>query len=286
MTQSDEGPDYAITAMTNDGAFRVMVARTTHTVTDSLSAQKVPTKNRQHYANMMTSTALLRLTMAPGLRVQGLLRGASGKGTLVAESFPDGACRGLLHHSDAFEVGEHSLMQFMRTMPNGAIQQGSIELGPNHQVLEGLTTYLQDSEQIVSVAGLASVFSEEHLIHSGGFLVQLLPECTEPPLALMYERARNELADLGRLLIETNNKPEAVLDAILYLMPYTITQQYDLFFRCQCSEERVLAGLATLSQADIDDILQKGETLEIQCDYCNKQYFVAPERLRSLNAQS
>ena len=88
--------DHAVTAVSNDGAFRVIVVRATETARGVIDAQKVTGKTAEHLAELVTGTALVRLTMSPSYRVQGLIRGANNKGLLVADSYPDGATRGLV----------------------------------------------------------------------------------------------------------------------------------------------------------------------------------------------
>jgi molecular chaperone Hsp33 len=43
-------------------------------------------------------------------------------------------------------------------------------------------------------------------------------------------------------------------------------------FFCPCSKERMILNLRGLYGADLDDLFQKDETVEIKCDYCRKMY--------------
>jgi molecular chaperone Hsp33 len=77
-------------------------------------------------------------------------------------------------------------------------------------------------------------------------------------------------------------EPEALLSEILYGMPFTRVGTDPLSFGCNCSQERVAASLATLPKRDIRDMIDDGRVLEIGCDYCGREYQVAPEQLRGL----
>ena len=92
------GADSVLRAMTNDGAFRVITARTTHTVKQTLEAQGAVGDTARHLGELITGTILVRETMAPNHRVQGLYKTADRAGQLVADTYPDGDTRGLASH--------------------------------------------------------------------------------------------------------------------------------------------------------------------------------------------
>src|SRR5918993_4288598 len=119
--------DSVLRAITDDGAFRVIVARTTDTVQQVLQAQGAQGNTGRHLGDLVTGSILFRETMAPNLRVQGILKGSGGSGSIVADSHPSGKTRGLVQlASGAQEVqlGAGAIMQMMRTLPDGKINQG------------------------------------------------------------------------------------------------------------------------------------------------------------------
>src|SRR5688500_10743534 len=88
--------DRAVTGVTYDGAFRVIALRTTQTVREAIRTQGVTGTNAANLADVLTGTILVRLTMAPTYRVQGIVRGAGNRGTLLGDSHPDGTARSLV----------------------------------------------------------------------------------------------------------------------------------------------------------------------------------------------
>jgi molecular chaperone Hsp33 len=275
--------DHAVTAVSNDGAFRVIVLRATETARGVIAAQSARGKTAEHLAGLVTGTLLVRLTMAPGYRVQGIVRGSDEKTMLVADSYPDGATRGLIKPADAvLTLGQGALMQMMRSLPNGTTHQGVVEVSREHGMSGALMNYMLESEQVTSAIGVGVVTTDAGIAIAGGYVVQLLPECTDPPLAIMYERLRTDFADLPLVLSTQGGDPRALMSEILYGMPYTQTQEHELRYRCGCSSERVLASLATIAKPDLEDMMRAAEPLFITCDYCNTPYEVAPEALRGL----
>ncbi|GAB4197372.1 MAG: Hsp33 family molecular chaperone HslO [Sandaracinaceae bacterium] len=278
--------DRAISAVTHDGAFRVIAVRSTRTVRGIAKSQGVTGHTIENLADLASGTILVRLTMAPNYRVQGIIQGAGG-GTLVGDSWPDGGTRGLLRARDGqVAFGDGARMQLMRSLPNGSIHQGIVEISKEHRVGGALMNYLLESEQVTSAIGVGCVVSEGEILLAGGYVVQLLPECSEPPLAVMYERLRHDFADLSRVLAEVDADPDRLVAEILHDMPYTRTLEFELDYRCRCSAERVLASLATVGKGELEDMIRKAEPLAITCDYCQQQYEVQPQMLQGLLSPS
>src|SRR4051812_39339917 len=88
--------DRVVRAITDDGAFRVIIASTTHTVREVIAKQRARGTTAEHLGDMVTGAVLVRETMAPDLRLQCILKGANASGSLVADTHPTGATRGLV----------------------------------------------------------------------------------------------------------------------------------------------------------------------------------------------
>jgi molecular chaperone Hsp33 len=283
--------------MTDDGAFRVIAAITTETVRGAVEAQEATGAIARCLGELLTGTILVRETMAPPLRVQGIAKGAGGRGTLVADSHPNGAARGLVQlggssRPDAFSLGAGSLLQLMRTLPNGAIHQGIVDVSDAGGISAALTQYMQDSEQVVSVVAVSTLLADGGaasasgtVTRAGGYVVQLLPGAERGVLMIMTERLR-ALPTLGEMLQAGDVTPRSLLSELLHGMPFTELDDSRVRFECSCSLVNVVASLSTLDAAAIEDLVRPEKVLEIQCDYCKKQYGVSPAQLRGLLRQS
>ena len=279
--------DRAVTAVTVDGAFRVIVARTTETVRAAIAAQGVSGANARNLADVLTGTILVRLTMAPGLRVQGIVRGAGSRGTIVGDSHPDQTTRGLVQLPGDLEevsLAKGAVMQMMRTMPRGDLHTGVVEV-PDESVARALMGYFQASEQIECVARTLLRETDEG-IEAAGYVVQLLPEVSRAPLAVMTERLAADYEDADAVIERTERDPVELLGAILEFMPHAVTQDQLLSFGCRCSSVRVLSSLATLSKDEIRSLIADGESLDITCDYCGKNYAIPLTALQGLLTSS
>src|SRR5688572_562520 len=96
LIQTMESADRVVRAMTDESTFRIVAARTTDSVQGVIDAQKATGEEARLIGELATAAVLYRETMAPSLRVQCIVRGAAGSGTLVADSHPDGWVRALV----------------------------------------------------------------------------------------------------------------------------------------------------------------------------------------------
>jgi molecular chaperone Hsp33 len=281
------GSDLVVRAITADGAFRVIAVRATQTAKDVANAQKAEGPRALLLAEMLTAAVLVRETMAPDLRVQGILQGEDPKTRIVADSFPDGSTRGLVQLRSGADVslGERSVLQVMRTLHNGQIQQGMVQASASSGISGALMEYMQASEQVVSFAAVGAIANEGDVVTSaGGYIVQLLPEASEGPLMVMTERLK-DFPSIHDLLAKGEASPERLLEEVLYGMPFDEVGRGELRFECRCSEERLLATLLSLPRNDVRELVTSigpGEALEIDCDYCQRHYRIGPERLRGV----
>jgi molecular chaperone Hsp33 len=282
-----EPSDSVLRAMTDDGAFRVITARTTNTVRRAIHAQGAHGKTARHFGDLLTGAVLYRETMAPDLRVQGILKGGGGTGSLVADSHPSGKTRGLieLKGDTELDIERGAIMQVMRTMPNGRINQGVVEVPENGGISHAFMAYLQISEQVISMLAVGTLLQGDEVVSAGGYLVQLLPEVGRGPLMIMTERLR-DFESIDEQLRSADFTPEWLLDQLLYGMPFTRLGESPLGFECWCDELRVVSALSTLSRSDLEHLLSTGEVLEIACEYCKREFRIPPARLTGLLQKS
>jgi molecular chaperone Hsp33 len=290
MSNEASDTDLVVRALTDDGSFRVLTARTTGLCREALKRQSIEGDTARHFADLLTGTVLVRETMAPQLRVQGIVRGAGGGCTLVGDSFPDGGTRGLVSCKKgvgSITLGGDAVMQFMRTLPNGAVHRGLVQVPDHGGVTAALMAYMQESEQILTVMGVSTLFDEAGEVRAaGGYVVQLLPGADREVVTVMTERLALDFGDLAQYVGAPGFHPDTLLEEILYRVPFARVETREVRFHCPCSQASVLASLATLDVKDIRSFIDDGEVLDIACDYCGAQYQVAPDQLRGLLSQS
>jgi molecular chaperone Hsp33 len=271
-------------AVTIDGAFRVMAVETTDTVRGAIEAQGATGAVAVAFADMLTASVLVRESMSPDLRVQCVLQGDDQRSRLVADTHPDGMTRGLVQLAPGateFTFAEKGMLQVHRTMHNGALHQGVIAVPPGGSMATAFMTYMQESEQVVSMMAVGCAVEDGQVRSAGGYLVQLLPDAAANQLAVMAERLE-DFRDIVPLLAKGVATPRFLIDETLYGMPFEQVAERTVHFGCNCSSERLTAGLASLPRKEIETFVLAGELLEIRCDFCGREFKINPDTLRGL----
>jgi molecular chaperone Hsp33 len=182
-------------------------------------------------------------------------------------------------------IGAGAIMQMMRTLPDGKINQGFVEVPGDGGISRALMAYMQTSEQVVSMLAMGTLLGEDRVSAAGGYLVQLLPEAPRGPLMVMTERLK-DFESIDAQLKDEHFTPAGLLEELLYGMPYTRLEESRVGFECWCNELRVVSAIATLPKQDIEHLLSAGEVLEIACEYCKREFRIPPARLQGLLDQS
>jgi molecular chaperone Hsp33 len=285
----DARRDVAARAMTEDGSFRVVAVDATQTARDAIAAQRASGRDANHFAELIVGAVLFRETMAPDQRVQCVLHGSAGSGRIVVDAQPEGRTRGLITHgggSPEVLLGAGAQLEMLRTLPNQRGFRGVVEVPLGGSVSRGVMEYMQGSEQIVTMIAIAAPFSEDGTLERAlGYLVQLTPETLRGPLEVMTARlpAFESITDRA---LDPSETPSTLVAKLLEGMPYELLVEVPVAFHCNCSAARVLASVASLSRADIEELLSSGEPVQLNCDYCNTSYEIAPAQLRGLLQKS
>lgn len=277
--------DTVMRAMTNDGAFRVVAARTTDTARAVIRAQDLSGDIAHDMADLVTTAVLYRETMAPSLRVQCIVRFEGGRGQMIADSHPDGWNRGLLQApaGDAPNMRhDPATLEMMRTLPSSDLHRGIVQVPEGGNLSEAFMRYMQLSEQIVSMISLGSAVEGERPT-AGGFVVQLLPEAVEAEAALQTMTDRLErFVDIRERLQGSDGSPSKLIEQIFENMPFTWLHSSDIRFGCHCSHVRVVTALSLLDRSEIQELADEGEALSIGCEYCGASYKVEVAQLQGL----
>jgi molecular chaperone Hsp33 len=143
--------------------------------------------------------------------------------------------------------------------------------------------YFQQSEQIVTMTQVACVLDGERVKAAGGFVIQLLPELTEPPLQKMTELLQ-EFGSLHDWLNGHGDDPAELRRTLLKGQEFTHLADDPVRFACPCDENRAVSAIATLQREELQELIDQGGELPVDCDYCAERYVMREEHFRRVIA--
>ena len=125
------------------------------------------------------------------------------------------------------------------------------------EIAEDLTYYFATSEQVPSAVGLGVLMNKNNTVRqAGGFIVQLMPFAED---ALIDE-----------------------LEKVLEGFDVQINEKMDTRFHCNCSKERVEKALISIGRKELNEMIQEGKPIEMNCHFCNTNYNFTVEELKEI----
>ncbi len=274
-------------AMTDDGSFRCIACRASDTVVAAAAAQGVSGEDARTFGELLVAATLYRETMAPTLRVQLTARAEDGS-LILGDARPEGYTRGLVQRrGERIDLsGGEALLKMQRELPGRRVHDGVVGIPEDGSLSNAMVAYFDQSEQILSMVSVGVALDERGApLEAGGFVLQILPEAKDArgPHMVLAERV-TEYVDLAPTLLQTHASPDALIEELFHGMDFTWLDESPLRFDCDCSRERMLAGLATLDPDELRSLADDGAPIETDCHFCGKAQSFSPDELRALIA--
>lgn len=153
------------------------------------------------------------------------------------------------------------------------------------EIAEDLTYYFATSEQVPSAVGLGVLMEKNNTVkQAGGFIVQLMPFAEEAVISKLEQNLAN-ISSVTSML-DAGNSPEQMLQILLDGLDMQITDTMPTAFVCNCSKERVEKALISIGKAQLQEMIDDGEEIEVNCDFCNTHYRLSVEELMELYQQA
>jgi len=272
--------DVALRGLSNTGSVRALTCVTTNLVNEL---------QRRHQTWPVATAALGRTASIAGMmglflkgeeRLTVQIKGDGPIGSIIVDADADGHVRGYVEHPHVhlpsnplgkLDVGGavgQGLLYVMRDLGLREIYRGSSEL-QSGEIAEDFTYHFAVSEQTPSTVGAGVLVNTDNsVIVSGGFIIQLLPGHTEEDIRALEEKVAC-IPSVTDMLVKGITAEEL----LFRLLPDAkILEKQQLVFRCQCSRERLEGVLKSLGPAEIQDIIQEQGAAEVICHFCNEHY--------------
>ena len=148
------------------------------------------------------------------------------------------------------------------------------------EIAEDLTYYFATSEQVPSSVGLGVLMDKDnHVRQAGGFIIQVMPD-TDDEVIDKLEARLGEVHSVTDML-DKGMTPEDILGYVLDGMDVEILETIPTQYKCNCSVERVSKALASIGKKDLQEMIDDGEPIEVNCQFCGSHYKFDTEQLKT-----
>ncbi len=153
------------------------------------------------------------------------------------------------------------------------------------EIGDDLTYYFATSEQVPSSVGLGVLMERNNTVkQAGGFIIQLMPFAEEEVIAGLEENLSKVISVTA--LLDAGNTPEQMLEILLDGLNVEITDTMPTDFVCNCDKHRVEKALISIGKQQLQGIIDDGEEIEVNCQFCNTHYRFGMEDLKALYEQA
>ena len=282
--------DYMIRATAADGQIRAFAATTKEMVETAKNAHNTSPIATAALGRLMTAAAmmgsdlkgegeLLTLRIEGDGPIGGLLVTADGKGDVKGYAFnPDVMlppnAQGKLDVGGSLGLGVLSVIKDIG-LKEPYVGQTQLITG---EIAEDLTYYFATSEQVPSSVALGVLMNKDNTVRqAGGFIIQLLPGASDE----IIDRLEAKLSGITSItsLLDAGKTPEEILTDILGEFGLEILKKMPVQFHCDCERSRVEKAIISIGRKEIQDMIDEGKEIEVNCQFCNKHYKFSVDEL-------
>lgn len=285
--------DYIVRATAADGQIRAFAATTRGIAECARAAHNLSPVATAALGRLLTAGAMMGIMMKGAedlltLRIQGdgpiegLTVTADAEANVKGYVFNPGVMlppneKGKLDVGGALGVGVLSVIKDIG-LKEPYVGQTILVSG---EIAEDLTYYYATSEQTPSSVALGVLMNRENTVRqAGGFIIQLLPGASDE----IVDRLEKKLKELQSItaLLDAGNTPEMILKYILEEFGLNILDTVPTQFYCNCDKARVEKALISIGGKELNEMIEEGKTVEVNCHFCNMNYEFTVDELSEL----
>ena len=286
--------DYIIRAMSRDGYVKAMAIRSTAIVERARMIHKTTPTATAALGRLLSACSMmgnLQKVEDGALTLQ--IKGGGPLGTLLATSDAVGNVRGYVHNPSitllekyagkldvGAAVGTDGMLTVIRDLRMKEPYVGSVAL-VSGEIADDITAYFAQSEQTPTACALGVLINTDRSVRvAGGYLIQLLPGAPDD----VIDRVEAGIQRCGAVtaMLDAGKTPEEILGSVLSAFDLKFFDETPVEYRCYCSRERVSATLLTIGKKDLQEIVDEGKPITIECQFCDTVYTFTPEDVAQL----
>ena len=285
--------DYIIRAIAANDQIRAFAAVTTETVETARQDHNTSPVATAALGRLLTAGAMmgtmmkgekdiLTLQIKAGGPLQGITVTADSQGNVKGYVGNPDVCipansKGKLDVAGAVGPG---FLNVIKDMGLKEPYSGQVML-QTCEIAEDLTYYFATSEQVPSAVGLGVLMNKNNTVRqAGGFIVQLMPFAEEEVISRLEQNVQK--INSVTSLLEEGHTPESLLEQVLDGFDIEINDTIPTEFYCNCSKSRVERALISIGRKELNELIQEGKDVELNCHFCNQNYVFSVEELKEI----
>lgn len=177
-------------------------------------------------------------------------------------------------------VGTDGMLTVIRDLHMKEPYIGSVPL-VSGEIAEDITSYFALSEQIPTACALGVLIETDQSVKAaGGYLIQLLPGAPDEVIGRIEEGIRKSGAVTA--MLSSGMGPREMLSSVLPGFELEFFEPEPIAYRCSCSRPRVTRTLISLGRKELQDIVDEGKEISIDCQFCDRVYTFTPREISEL----
>ncbi|MGN0250558.1 MAG: Hsp33 family molecular chaperone HslO [Oliverpabstia sp.] len=285
--------DYIVRATAADNQIRAFAATTKELVEYARNAHNTSPVATAALGRLLTGGAMMGVMMKGDKDVLTLQIKCSGPiGGLTVTADSKGNVKGYVNNPDVIlpanekgklDVGKALDLGILSVIKDMGLKEpyvGQVELKTG-EIGDDLTYYFASSEQVPSAVGLGVLMEKNNTVRqAGGFIIQLMPFAEEKVIAQLEKN----LAEVNSVteLLDQGLTPEMILEKLLGNLGLEINEKTETRFYCNCDKVRVGKVLISIGAKELQDMIDEGKEVELNCHFCNTNYTFSVEELKEL----
>lgn len=282
--------DYLQKAYCANGCARIYVATTTQMCKHAQEIHNMWPTSAAALGRVLTIGAIMSSTYKSGEHLTIKVCGDGPIGQITVEA-TDGKVRGFVHNPGVYltynnghlnvgaGVGSNGEIIVIKDLHMREPFSSTCELRSG-EIADDFTYYFAASEQIPSSVALGVLFDKDAKVKAaGGFLLQIMPGCSDDDIKKLEDKL-SKIRPISEM-IDQNMTPEEIIKEITD-GDYQLLETKPLSYECNCSKEKFARGIISLGKNEIEDILKTNESIEVNCNFCQKKYIFDKKDLEDM----
>lgn len=288
--------DYIVRAMTADGFVKAMAIASTNLVERARNIHKTTPTATAALGRVLTAASMmgnLQKVENGALTLQ--VKGNGPLGTILATSDAVGNVRGYVRNPSisllekyagkldvGAAVGTDGMLTVIRDLQMKEPYIGSVAL-VSGEIADDVTAYFAQSEQTPTACALGVLVDTDQSVKvAGGYLIQLLPGAPEE----IISKLEQGIAKAGAVtpMLSDGLTPEDILRRVMTDFELDFLETTEVSYKCYCSRERVTSTLIAVGKKDLQEMIDEGKPISIECQFCDTKYQFTPDDLKALLA--